>query len=265
MNEDIFYINQKSENKEIIRFSICGITYPDKNYMIYRPCSNLACIEYIEEGTGSVTSDDLTFYPVEGDTYFLHPQTKHHYFSDKERPWKKYFLNVSGSLLDSLIDGYKLTNSYYFPNLDIKSELCHIIELAKEQEKECTLQMIAILNEIFLKMHNSIEKKTDVGIARKMKDFLNTQITGKFKMDSLCKFMSKSESQTIRIFKDAYGITPYNYVLNKKIALAKRLLLNTNLSVKQISEKLCFADEYYFSNLFKQKVGVSPTKYRKNE
>ena len=32
MSEEIYYINQKSENKNIIRFSICGITYPDKNY-----------------------------------------------------------------------------------------------------------------------------------------------------------------------------------------------------------------------------------------
>ena len=71
MGEEIYYINQKSENKNIIRFSICGITYPDKNYSIYRDCSNLACIEYIEEGTGSVTADTTTFYPSEGDAYFL--------------------------------------------------------------------------------------------------------------------------------------------------------------------------------------------------
>lgn len=98
-----------------------------------------------------------------------------------------------------------------------------------------------------------------------MKDFLNAQITEKFKMDTLCKHVSKSESQTIRIFKKAYGITPYNYVLNKKISLAKKLIKNTNLSIKQIAEKLNFADEYYFSNFFKQKVGVTPTKYRKSE
>ena len=41
------------------------------------------------------------------------------------------------------------------------------------------------------------------------------------------------------------------------------MLLNTNLSVKQIANHLSFADEYYFSNVFKQKVGLSPTAYRK--
>ena len=42
-----------------------------------------------------------------------------------------------------------------------------------------------------------------------------------------------------------------------------RDVLNTNLSVKQIAYELSFTDEYYFSNIFKQKVGISPGKYRK--
>lgn len=266
MSEDVYYFNQRSENKDIIRFHICGITYPDKNYSIKRQCSDIACIEYIEDGTGSVNAGDSKFCPCEGDSYFLHTGIRHHYFSDKEKPWKKYFVNVSGSLLESLIDGYKLNNIYYFPNLDIKNELCRIIELSKNSAHDCTAGLIAVINEIFLKMHSSVAGMSAYdGIAREMKDFLNTQITEKFKIDKLCRHVSRSESQTIRIFKNAYGVTPYSYVLDKKISLAKRLLKNTNLSVKQIAAKLNFADEYYFSNFFKQKVGVTPSKYRKTE
>jgi AraC-like DNA-binding protein len=96
-----------------------------------------------------------------------------------------------------------------------------------------------------------------------MKDFLNTKITEKFHIDELCSHISRSESQTIRLFKRAYGITPYTYVLNKRLELGKSLLNNTNLTVKEIADKLCFADEYYFSNLFKSKVGMTPSSYRK--
>ena len=120
------------------------------------------------------------------------------------------------------------------------------------------------LNEIFLKMHNHAEMDSEpMGIEVEMKDFLNTQIMTKFHIEDLCKHISKSESQTIRLFKKAYGITPYTYVLEKKIAMAKNLLSDTNLSIKQIASKLCFADEYYFSNIFKEKSGSTPTEYRK--
>jgi len=264
-NEEVYYIRQKIENEEIIKFHICGITYPNSNYLISRQRSNVACIEYVEEGTGTVITENTEFHPGEGDSYFLHAGVKHHYYSDKEKPWKKYFVNVSGTLLESLIDGYKLSNIHYFPGLNIKEELCRIIEFSKNAQKDYSLEMIGVLNEIFLKMHSCTSRERDVGIAAKMKEFLNTQVTEKFKMEDLCKYVSRSESQTIRIFKSAYGITPYNYILNKKISLAKRFLRNTNLSVKQIAEKLNFADEYYFSNFFKQKVGKSPIKYRKSE
>ena len=82
-------------------------------------------------------------------------------------------------------------------------------------------------------------------------------------MNQLYQFASKSESQAIKIFKKEFGITPFKYLWQKKIGLAKSMLKSTNLSVKEIAFRLNYADEYYFSNAFKQKVGISPSEYRK--
>lgn len=265
MNEDIYYINQKGETKDLIKFQICGTTYPDKNYKIDRKNSDVACIEYIEEGIGTVSIDGKTFYPSKGDSYFLHAGKDQHYFSDCSTPWKKHFINVSGKLLDGLSEIYGVSNTSHFQGLDLSRELHEIIELVRQNREDCTAELIAILNKILLKMHNHIKKTPDRnGLENEMKDFLNTQITQKFDLSVLCKQISKSESQVIRTFKKAYGITPYAYVLNKKIDLAKKLLESTNLTIKQVADKLCFTDEYYFSNIFKKKTGVSPLSYRKH-
>ena len=71
-----------------------------------------------------------------------------------------------------------------------------------------------------------------------------------------------SRTNLIRIFKKNTGITPYKFLLDEKIKVAKALLSTTNMSVKSISEKLGFSDEHYFSYLFKEKVGISPLKYK---
>jgi len=263
-DEKIYYVNQTSTEREILTIHMCGITYPDKTYEISRDKSNLACIEYIEKGMGTVQIDDQIFYPEEGDAYFLQVGTRQHYFSDKENPWKKLFINVSGSLLDSLIEGYNLKNLYYFKGLDLKEEMHNILQLAKENKKDSTEEIICILNKIFFKMRAYVKsKKNTPDVAEKMKEYLRNHAASKFKMEQLCKYISHSESQTIKIFKKAYGITPYAYFLDKKMNLAKGMLLNTNLSVKQIAHNLGFTDEYYFSNVFKQKNGMSPMKYRK--
>lgn len=263
-HERIYYINQTGSSRELLKIQMCGITYPDKNYEISRENSDVFCLEYIEKGMGALQIEGRTFYPEEGDTYLLQVGTNHHYFSDKENPWKKIFINVSGSLLDSLIEGYGLKNAYYFKGLDLGKELHSILGLAKENREDCTEEIICILNRAFLKMREhakGMDHATDP--AKKMKEYLRNHADSKFKMEELCRYISRSESQTIKIFKKAFGITPYAYFLEKKIKLAKDMLLNTNLSVKQIADHLSFADEYYFSNVFKQKTGVSPTKYRK--
>lgn len=262
--EEICYANQTNRSRDILNIQMCGITYPDKNYEIVRDYSDVACLEYIEKGMGVLQIDGQTFYPEEGDTYFLQVGTRHRYFSDKENPWKKIFINVSGSLLDRLIEGYGLKKLYYFKGLDLKEELHRILALAKEDREDCTQEMICLLNKAFFKMREHINAQTYTSdTAEKMKEYLRNNAASKFRIESLCKHISRSESQTIKIFKKAFGITPYAYFLNKKIKLAEEMLLNTNLSIKQIADHLCFADEYYFSNVFKKKTGASPSKYRK--
>ena len=81
--------------------------------------------------------------------------------------------------------------------------------------------------------------------------------------ESLAASIYKSPSQAIRIFKKKYGVTPYDYYVNIRIKKAVSLLKNTRLSIKEISYRLCFCDEHYFSNLFKKKTGKSPREYRK--
>jgi len=265
-NEEIYCISQTGWLREILNIQMCGITYPDRNYEIGREKSDVSCIEYIEKGMGTVEIDGQTFYPEEGDTYFLQVGTRHHYFSDRNSPWKKVFINVSGSLLDSLIEGYGLKNAYYFKGLDLSKEMYSIFFLAKERREDSTEEIILILNSVFLKMR---EHMKGVGyssdIAEKIKEFLRNNAASRLKMEELCDYVSRSESQVIKIFKQAYGITPYAYFLNKKMKLAQDMLLNTNLSVKQIAGNLSFTDEYYFSNVFKKKIGISPAKFRKGQ
>ena len=64
------------------------------------------------------------------------------------------------------------------------------------------------------------------------------------------------------LFKKIFGITPYQYIIGKKIGLSKKLLENTNLSAKEIANAVGFADAYSFSHQFKNKVGKTPLEHR---
>ena len=95
-----------------------------------------------------------------------------------------------------------------------------------------------------------------------LKNYIDLHIEENISIKTLSRLILRSESQTIRIFKNNFHITPYDYLLTSKINRAKIIIANTNLSIKEIAYRLSFSDEHYFSNIFRKKTGVAPTKYR---
>lgn len=80
----------------------------------------------------------------------------------------------------------------------------------------------------------------------------------------VCTELEITEEYLIRLFRRKMGVTPMQYFRSVKMEAATSLLLNTTMSVKEISWKLGFASQYHFSRSFKTFSGASPTDYRTN-
>ncbi|MBP3483383.1 MAG: helix-turn-helix transcriptional regulator [Alistipes sp.] len=63
--------------------------------------------------------------------------------------------------------------------------------------------------------------------------------------------------------KGVTGMNATSYIKNEAVLQAKRMLVHTDLAVKEISDRLGIADYAYFSRLFTQATGISPTLFRK--
>ncbi len=66
-----------------------------------------------------------------------------------------------------------------------------------------------------------------------------------------------------RIFKEQFKITPYTYMLNRRMDYAKQLLLGTSLSIKEVAAQSGYDNEFHFSTNFKKYTKITPSKYRK--
>lgn len=64
-----------------------------------------------------------------------------------------------------------------------------------------------------------------------------------------------------RLFKDYMGVTPKQYLLRRRVNIA-RSMLQAGYSVKETAWSAGFRDELYFSRLFKRRTGVPPSEYR---
>lgn len=246
--------------------SMCGYSYCDGGYKINRRCSDVTVFEYIMEGTGVVQTNQTIFYPSKGDVYLLHIGDSHLYYSDVNNPWTKVWFNVRGDLVDSLILEYGLRQINHVPGCDLYSLFAEMVEItrsdAKNQEifDRCALQFHSIVQKISAHVHANQKNLCDEALI--LQEYIQKNLDRIVSIEELCRTIHRSPAQVNKIFKSAFSVTPYEYLLDRKIETAKLLLKSTNMKIKDISKRLGFADEHYFSNYFKQRIGVSPRQFR---
>ena len=66
-----------------------------------------------------------------------------------------------------------------------------------------------------------------------------------------------------RLFRQFAGISPQQYLIQRRMRLAAELLVETNDLVRQIADRVGFRNEFYFSRLFKRTYRLSPLEYRR--
>ena len=201
------------------------------------------------------------------DVYLLEPGSSHEYYADKDDPFKKYWINFKSDVFFNIFNEYDLKQIYVFHDTDISEEMTKIFELEKVSlyNDQIYKEASKYLFTIFMKLaeKNQIKAEGSV-IAQQILAELDKAIDSSISIDEICNKLFISRSKLIREFKKHYNITPHAYLINRKIAFSKMLLQNTSHSIKSISNHLGFADEHYFSNVFKEKTNMTPSEYRKS-
>ena len=248
---------------------LAGMAFCDETYIIYRPDSPIWCFEYIIEGKGYLTQDSEHFIARKGDVYILRKNATHYYYSDADDPWIKIFFCIYGDLADRMIEGFGMTPLYLIENVCILDLFREFNETAKssrsidEMNDRCCIVFLKILQRLRLHISRAAENDSIAARLRREIDNIVDFSVEKSGFDSIIARTGCSKAHAIRVFRAEYSVTQYQYILQKKIALAKMMLTNSFLSVGEITEKLDFCDTHHFSSTFSRMTGDSPTAYRK--
>lgn len=247
--------------------SLAGVTYPNPNYHMSLKKRNISVIEYVTDGKGYVLIDN-EYKEVKSDMiYFLKRGDYQEYFADKKDPFTKIFLNISGTLSKEIASLYGLTNKHIFINKKLRSIFERIPQIlhSSKSEEEMQIELQVILIDILTKLSYQQSKEKVSKEASELKEYIDANINKIIPNSELANVIFRSVDYCQKLFIKEYGITPYKYQINKKIMIAKNLLINTDISIGELGASLGYNDPHYFSNIFKTKTGLSPIKYRKIE
>jgi len=104
--------------------------------------------------------------------------------------------------------------------------------------------------------------KVQIDIAVDTKRHIDTNFDQEINLELLARLRFTSKYHLIRVFKKYYGITPRQYLIHKRIEIAKKKL-KSGKSVSDTCYAVGFDSISSFSNLFKARTGISPSVYKR--
>ena len=97
-----------------------------------------------------------------------------------------------------------------------------------------------------------------------IRNFIETNYHNDLNLDLLASRHAISKFHLLRLFKRYYGLTPRQYLIDRRIGASKRLL-SEGMSVTQCCFEVGFESLGSFSRLFKKKIGLSPSQFQKEQ
>ena len=240
---------------------LIGSTQPFPTYRVRRRANgNAYLFEYILEGEGEAKIQGKTVKLTGGTLILIDKNDPQDYKSNPKNPMKKLWVSFAGDYLGVMLKNYRLQTGGY--RVDLHKEFSALYRLAKidTPPQNKYFEIAELLHAVVLKTARTALETGDTLLP--VKNALLSSIYSKKTLDEIAAELFTSKSNLIRVFKKQTGITPYQFLLNERLTVAKTLLSTTSMQIKSIAELLCFSDEHYFSFLFKQKTGVTPSQYR---
>lgn len=262
----LFIYNRKSKFPIIIEN--IGITYPNPKYRVSRTNNDMFIFEYILSGSGYIEVKGETFKVSANDVYIIEPGQDHTYYSDPKNPFKKIWINFYSDIFTEIFKYFDLSNKTVFHNtetLELFEEIQNLKKISNFSDDIC-YEVAPILFKILCVLATNNTNQISISKTAKLtKRYIDESIYSNTSLEDIANILNLSKAHIIREFTKNYGISPYNYLIEQKIATAKKMLILHNMNVNEISSQLGFEDSNYFSKLFKKKTGVSPLQYRKSK
>ena len=245
----------------------------------YHACSavrNEYIIHFIMSGTGFYSVEGVTYPLSPGHMFLIHPGVPTVYCADLNDPWSYMWIGFKGLRADAILKQCGFTrNRLVLPSPDEDKLLqCfdelfdHVVHdyagsLFREAALMKLLALLVSTRQEFLKKEGTQDdylgknQHLDAAI-----EYINTHYMKEISVSDIAKHVGISHSHLSRIFNERANMTIQNYLLEFRMYKAANLLVGTNLSVKEIDDKVGYTNQMIFSKAFKRQFGSSPKNYR---
>lgn len=244
----------------------------------YGPASrNHYLFHYIISGTGTLMADDSsgrtqTYHIKSGQGFLLFPGQIATHSSDENLPWEYTWLEFDGLRVREMLEIAGLSKDspiYRASSKDLRMNMLNEMLYIAEHADESPFHLIGHLY-LFLdyltKSSNTMKMKQggrqkDFYIKEAL-SFVEQNFQNDISVEDIAACCGLNRSYFGKIFRDAMGKSPQEFLMNYRMAKASELLKLTQLSIGDIGNAVGYPNQLHFSRAFKNIYGISPRNWR---
>ena len=224
---------------------------------------------YVAKGEGWYRVRGKVYAVGENDYFVLPTRLAHDLGASEKNPWSIYWAYFSGTQAEHVVN--HLMGSTHAPGkakplvgrVAQFNDILHHLELMENTGNRvyvnsrfytflCSFKLVVLSARKFGKKDNVIQTI----------EFMRDNIYGNVTLEQLSQIAGLSVSHYCAQFKRKTMQTPIQLYMTLKVQRACQLLQNSNQTIKAIAYQLGFFDQYHFSKVFKQIIGVPPKIFR---
>ena len=232
---------------------------------------------YVLSGTGTLMADDSkgvtqTYSIKSMQGFMIFPNQITTYVADHDLPWEYVWIEFDGLRVKSILDTIGLSLDkpvYHARNKNLRKDMANEMLYIARNKDASPFHLIGHLY-LFLDylMRSAADEQMESG--GKLRDFYIhealTYIEHNFQNDitieDIASVCGLNRTYFGKIFKEALGKTPQEFLVNYRMLKAAELLKLTHLSIGDIGITVGYANQMHFYRAFKNCYGVSPREWR---
>lgn len=226
---------------------------------------------YCVRGIGEFRMKDKVLPVGSDDMIIVNPNVEHTETSVPSNPLEYIALGISGvDLIFNAQDQQCSVLNYRGSRTEIVALLRMLISEASTQpqgwENVCQHLLVVLLSLLLrhthftLNIEQGLHTNKECAAARR---FIDEHFAEPINLEMLSCITHVNKYYLAHSFKREYGISPINYLIERRIRESKYMLEHTDYALSQIAHFLGFSSSSYFSQSFRRFTGQSPTDYRK--
>ena len=242
----------------------------DSNYKVVRDPFDSCLLILTLSGNGIlVTSPNGESSCCRNDISLINCNNYHTYYAD--RHWEFLWFHFNGKNAVNLCD-HIISDFGNVSPLDSASPVFQSFSTIAESPKLDTLNSEILISSEICRIFSGIiasHEKThrsskDFALITRAIDYINKKYMDDISIREIAAALNVSESNLSHVFKHETGVSPYEFLLNKRINQAKYLLKLSNKTVSQIALEIGFQSDSHFVKTFRERTHSTPSSFRKS-